>query len=357
MIHSTCLSFFFSSKRVLSGVQPTGNMHLGNYFGAVRNWVDMTEEYDTNFCVVDMHAITAPHDPKELKESIRKTAGLYIASGIDPEKANIFVQSHISAHAELAWLLNCATPIGWLERMIQFKEKAKKQGENVSLGLMGYPVLMAADILLYQADVVPVGEDQKQHLELTRNIAERFNTMYGGKKWKKLGGRGGRIFTVPEPLISQGGGARVMSLVDGTAKMSKSAENEKSRVNLLDPPAEIVKKIKSAKTDLIDGCEFGNPERPESNNLLTLYQLSTGMTKEEVLAECADMRWGTFKPLLADALVAHLEPIQKKYAEVTEDQTYLDQVLSRGTERASESANQTLKNAYIAMGFEPRSGL
>jgi len=331
-------------------------MHLGNYFGAVKNWVDMTEKYDTYFCVVDMHAITAPHSPPELKESIRKTAGLYIASGVDPEKASIFVQSHVPAHAELAWLLNCSTPIGWLERMIQFKEKAKKQGENVSLGLMAYPVLMAADILLYQADLVPVGEDQKQHLELTRNIAERFNSMYGGNKFKKLGGRGGKIFRVPEPLIAAEG-ARIMSLTDGTSKMSKSAENEKSRINLLDSPDEIVSKVKSAKTDLIDGCEFSNPERPESSNLLGIYQLATGKTKEEVLTECGSMRWGSFKPLLADALVAHLEPIQNRYRDVTADPAYLDAILKRGEEKANETANWTLRNAYIAMGFEPRPGL
>ncbi|CAG9460757.1 unnamed protein product [Pedinophyceae sp. YPF-701] len=328
-------------------------MHLGNYFGAVRNWVDLTEEYDALFCVVDMHAITVPHDPKELRDSVRTTAGLYIASGIDPEKSSIFVQSHVSAHAELAWILNCTTPIGWVERMIQFKEKARRQGQDVSLGLLSYPVLMAADILLYQADLVPVGEDQKQHLELARDIAERFNHLYGGKKWKKLGGRGGRVFTVPEPLIPPEG-ARIMSLQDGTSKMSKSAENEKSRINLLDPPDVITKKIKSAKTDLIDGCEFDNPERPESTNLLTLYALATGKSREEVLAECGAMRWGQFKPTLADALVAHLEPIQKKYAEVREDPAYLDEVLRRGEEAANETASRTMYNAYQAMGFEPR---
>lgn len=339
-------------KRILSGVQPTGDLHLGNYLGAIRNWVELQETYDTYFCVVDLHAITVEHDPKVLLESTRTSAATYLAAGIDPETSTIFVQSHVRAHAELTWLLNCTTPIGWLERMIQFKEKSKKAGENVNVGLLDYPVLMAADILLYQADLVPVGEDQLQHLELTRDIAKRVNDQYGGRKWKKMGGRKGNLMKVPEALIPPAG-ARVMSLVDGTAKMSKSAEAEGSRINLTDTPDVIAKKIKRCKTDGFDGLEFGNPERPEANNLLTIYQLMSGKTKEEVAAECASMRWGEFKPVLTDACIAHLEPIQTKFNQVMDDKAYLDSLLMKGADEANEAAEQTLYNVKQAMGFMP----
>lgn len=338
--------------RVLSGVQPTGDLHLGNYLGAIRNWVDLQETYDTFFCVVDLHAITVAHEPAKLLESTRTSAATYIAAGIDPEKAKIFVQSHVTAHSELTWLLNCTTPIGWAEKMIQFKEKARKQGENVSVGLLDYPVLMAADILLYNADLVPVGDDQRQHLELTRDIAKRVNDIYGGRKWKKLGGRGGRVLKVPEALIPPQG-ARVMSLLDGTAKMSKSAEAEGSRINLNDTKDEIVKKIKRCKTDSFEGLEYDNPERPEANNLLSIYQLMSGKTKEEVAAECASMRWGDFKPVLTDAVIAHLEPIQSRYNEALDDKAYLDAVLKEGAEAANETAQYTLNNVKQAMGFMP----
>ncbi|KAK3269282.1 Tryptophan--tRNA ligase, chloroplastic/mitochondrial [Cymbomonas tetramitiformis] len=238
--------------------------------------------------------------------------------------------------------------------MIQFKEKAKKQGEeaNVGLGLLGYPVLMASDILLYDADLVPVGEDQRQHLELTRDIAGRINDIYGGKKWKKMGGRGGRILKVPEALIPPAG-ARVMSLVDGTSKMSKSAEAEGSRLNLTDTPDIIARKIKRCKTDQFEGLEFGNPDRPEATNLLTIYQLMTGMTQEEVLAEVSAMRWGDFKPILTDACVAHLSPIQERYNECMADPAYLDSVLRSGAEAANEQAERTLFKVKQAMGFMP----
>mmetsp|Transcript_11020 Transcript_11020/g.35002 ORF Transcript_11020/g.35002 Transcript_11020/m.35002 type:complete len:455 (-) Transcript_11020:23-1387(-) len=339
-------------QRVLSGVQPTGNIHLGNYLGAMKNWVGLQDEYDTFFCVVDLHAITMPHDPKELREASRRNAALYLACGIDPAKSKVFLQSHVTAHAELTWLLNCNTPMGWLERMIQYKEKARKQGEEVGFGLLGYPVLMAADILLYQADLVPVGDDQKQHLELTRDIAGRMNNLYGGRAWKKMGGRGGKLFKVPEVMIPPAG-ARVMSLQDGTAKMSKSAESELSRVNLLDSPDTLRNKVKRCKTDSAVGLEIGNPERPEATNLLTMYQLVTGKTQDEVLAECGGMNWGTFKPLLADALIAHLEPIQTRYAEVMEDEGYLDGVLLDGARHAHQQAQWTLGNVREAMGFVP----
>ncbi|MCO5560053.1 hypothetical protein L7F22_013659 [Adiantum nelumboides] len=267
-------------KRVVSGVQPTGAIHLGNYLGAIKTWVSLQDLYNTYFFIVDLHAVTLQHEPEELTSSTKSTAAMYLACGIDPEKASIFVQSHVPAHAELTWLLSCVTPIGWLNKMIQFKEKSKKAGdENVGSGLLTYPVLMASDILLYQCDLVPVGEDQRQHLELTRDIAERFNNLYGGRKWKKLGGRGGRIFKVPEALIPPAA-ARVMSLTDGTAKMSKSAPSDQSRINMLDNPDTISMKIKRCKTDSMIGMEFDNPDRPECSNVLSVYQVVTSKTKE-----------------------------------------------------------------------------
>jgi len=341
-------------KRVFSGVQPTGTIHLGNYLGAIKNWVGLQDHYDTYFCVVDLHAITAAkaHDPRELREASMKSAALYIACGLDPEKASIFLQSHVRAHSELQWLLTCQSPMGWLGKMIQFKEKSRKAGEQVNAGLLTYPALMAADILLYQTDLVPVGEDQRQHLEFTRDLAEKVNGTFGGKQWKKRGGRGGKIFKVPDAFIPPSG-ARVMSLEDGTSKMSKSAESELSRINLLDTPDELTKKIKRAKTDAFEGLEFGNPERPECNNLLSIYQLMTGKSQEQVLVELGTKRWGDFKPLLTDAVVAHLEPIQARYREVREEDGYLEEVLLRGATQAERTANWTLDNCRDAMGFVP----
>ncbi|GAB4822762.1 hypothetical protein N2152v2_009808 [Parachlorella kessleri] len=367
-------------KRVLSGVQPTGGLHLGNYMGAIRNWVKLQELYDTFFFVVDLHAITLPHNPADLLQATRSSAALYIACGIDPERSSIFVQSHVPAHSELTWLLSCGTPIGWLRKMIQFKEKSKKAGaEEVGTGLLTYPVLMAADILLYQADLVPVGEDQRQHLELARDVAERFNYLYGGKKAKKMGCKYTRLFKVPEAFIPPAG-ARVMSLTDGTAKMSKSAESDFSRINLLDPPELIQKKIQRAKTDAVDGLELDNPDRPEARNLLTIYQCVTGMSQalhgfgnslplafpahnpfsspspsltqqESVLEEVGGMRWGDFKPRLADAVVEHLRPIQERYQLVMGDPAHLDAILAKGAEAANKEANATLNNVRQAMGF------
>ncbi|MFN4067339.1 MAG: tryptophan--tRNA ligase [Thermosynechococcus sp.] len=331
-----------TKKRVLSGVQPTGHLHLGNYLGAIRQWVARQADYENYFCVVDLHAITVPHNPAELAANTYTVAALYLACGIDPTHATIFVQSHVSAHAELTWLLNCVTPLNWLEDMIQFKEKAVKQGENVAVGLLDYPVLMAADILLYDADLVPVGEDQKQHLELTRDIAARVNYLFARNQPP--------IFKLPEPLIAKEG-ARVMSLTDGTKKMSKSDPSELSRINLLDSPEEIRKKIKRCKTDSIRGLTFDDPNRPEANNLLTLYQVLTGKTKEAVAAECADMGWGQFKPLLAEAVIATLEPIQRRYSEIMADPGYLKQLLKQGQQEAARVANATLERVKSAFGF------
>jgi tryptophanyl-tRNA synthetase len=329
-------------QRAFSGVQPTGNLHLGNYLGAIRNWVEGQSQYENFFCVVDLHAITAPHNPATLASDTYTIAALYLACGIDLEYSSIFVQSHVSAHSELTWLFNCITPINWLTDMIQFKEKAVRQGENVNTGLLDYPVLMAADILLYQADKVPVGEDQKQHLELTRDIADRFNHQFAKNKRP--------ILKVPEPLIRKEG-ARVMSLTDGTKKMSKSDPAEGSRINLLDSPDLIQKKIKRCKTDLVKGLTFDDPERPECNNLLGLYQILSGKTKEEVAAECQDMGWGQFKPLLAETTIAALQPIQEKYQAVMDDKGYLESVLRQGREKAEAIAFSTLSQVKTALGY------
>jgi tryptophanyl-tRNA synthetase len=332
-------------QRILSGVQPTGNLHLGNYLGAIRNWVENQQDYDNFFCVVDLHAITVPHDPKKLAQDTYAIAALYLACGIDLEYSTIFVQSHVSAHSELTWLLNCITPLNWLERMTQYKEKALKQGENVSVGLLDYPVLMAADILLYNADKVPVGEDQKQHLELTRDIVIRINDKFGSKEKP--------VLKLPEPLIRKEG-ARVMSLTDGTKKMSKSDESELSRINLLDPPDIIQKKIKKCKTDPIKGLVFDDPDRPECNNLLTLYSILSGKTKAEVAPETQEMGWGQFKPLLTETVIESLKPIQDKYQSIMDDKGYLQSVLKDGQHKAETVANETLIRVKNALGYLPK---
>ncbi|MDA0259187.1 MAG: tryptophan--tRNA ligase [Cyanobacteria bacterium] len=333
--------------RVLSGVQPTGALHLGNWPGAIRNWVALQDTHDTFVCVVDLHAITVPHDPAQLAQDSLSTAALYLACGMDPERCSIFIQSQVAAHSELCWLLNCVTPLNWLERMIQFKEKAVKQGDNVSVGLLDYPVLMAADILLYDADLVPVGEDQKQHLELARDIAQqRINARFGSED--------APVLKVPEPLILKEG-ARVMSLTDGRSKMSKSDPNDGSRITLLDPPELITKKIKRAKTDPERGLEFGNPDRPETDNLLGLYAILSGKGREAAAAECAEMGWGQFKPLLAEATVAALEPIQRRHQELMGDRAELDRVLAVGRDQAETVATATLERVRNALGFAKRS--
>ncbi|MBN3948351.1 MAG: tryptophan--tRNA ligase [Nostoc sp. NMS7] len=329
-------------QRVLSGVQPTGNYHLGNYLGAIRNWVEGQSEYENYLFVADLHAITVPHDPTQLAADTYTLAALYLACGLDLNHSTIFVQSHVSAHSELTWLLNCITPLNWLQDMIQFKEKAVKQGENVSAGLLDYPVLMAADILLYQADKVPVGEDQKQHLELTRDIAARLNHQFGKPDQP--------VLKLPDPLIRKEG-ARVMSLADGTRKMSKSDPSDLSRISLLDSPEQIQYKIKRCKTDPIRGLTFDDPARPECNNLLTVYTLLSGKRKQDVAVECQDMGWGQFKPLLTETIIESLKPIQEKYQAITADKSYLESVLRDGGEKARAIANQTLSQVKAALGF------
>lgn len=329
-------------QRVLSGVQPTGILHLGNYLGAIRNWVEGQDQFENYFFIADLHAITVPHDPKQLADNTYSLAALYLACGLDPNHTTIFVQSHISAHAELAWLFNCITPLNWLERMIQFKEKAVKQGENVSIGLLDYPVLQAADILLYQADLVPVGEDQKQHLELTRDIAARLNFQYASEE--------APILKLPEPLIRKEG-ARVMSLTDGTKKMSKSDPSEQSRITLLDTPDQIRNKIKRCKTDPVRGLSFDDPERPECHNLLTLYLLMSGQSKDTVARECAEMGWGQFKPLLTEAMIEGLRPIQERYNSLMTNKQDLEAVLKQGKDQAHAIAADTLTRVKNALGY------
>ncbi|MGB3612834.1 MAG: tryptophan--tRNA ligase [Elainellaceae cyanobacterium] len=329
-------------QRILSGIQTTGDLHLGNYLGAIKNWVELQDTYDSFLFMADLHAITVPHDAATLAETTYKTAALYLACGIDTEKSTVFVQSHVPAHAELGWLLTCITPLNWLEDMVQFKEKSVRQGENVGAGLLCYPALQAADILLYEPDKVPVGEDQKQHIELTRDITVRVNHQFGTPK--------APVLKMPDPMI-RAEGARVMSLADGTNKMSKSDPSDLSRINLLDPPALILKKIKKCKTDPVRGLEFDNPERPECSNLLTLYMLLADKPKAEVAEECSEMGWGQFKPLLAETAIAALEPIQQRYHAIRAEDGYLDSVLRQGKEKAEAIAQQTLTKVKTAMGY------
>jgi len=294
------------------------------------------------FFIADLHAITEKYETRALAGTTLSTAALYLACGIDPTGSTLFVQSHVAAHAQMARLLGSICGTGMLHRMVQFKEKSQKEGEETaSLSLLDYPVLMAADVLLYQAHVVPVGEDQTQHLELARELAKRFNKRYGKKA---------PILTVPQPLVVTEG-ARLMSLTDGTKKMSKSEENDNSRINMMDDADTIRRKIKVAKTDLCRGLEFDNPERPEVNNLLGLYQLASGKSREEVARECANLGFGQFKPMLADALIAMLGPIQKRYREILADETALRAVLKRGADKAAVTADETLARASEAMGF------
>ncbi len=330
-----------TTRRVLSGVQPSGNLTIGNYVGALRQWAREQYNFDSFFCVVDLHAITVPYDPESLRAKTREVAALYLACGIDPDVSTVFVQSHVPAHSELTWLLNCITPLGWLNRMTQFKDKAaKQQAESVSTGLLDYPVLMAADILLYQAHAVPVGDDQRQHLELTRDVAQRFNHLFG------------ETFTIPEAMIPPTG-ARIMGLDDPTVKMSKSeTSSEYHAVYLLDEPSKARKKIMRAVTDSGREIRFSrDPEKAGVNNLLELYEALSGETREEIERRFEGQGYGELKKAVADVTVATLEPIQQRYRELTSDAGYIDQLLARGAERAAEIANATLKTVRERMGF------
>ena len=331
-----------SSTRILSGIQPTGGLHLGNLLGAILRWVRMQDEAECLFFLADLHAITIDVDPAELRSNVREMAAALIASGIDPAKSTLFAQSAVPAHAELAWLLQCTARIGWLNRMTQFKEKSGKNREGVSVGLYTYPVLQAADILLYQATHVPVGEDQKQHVELTRDIAIKFNNDFDVE-----------LFVPPEPFIGGGTAARVMSLRDGTAKMSKSDPSDMSRINLTDSDEEIAQKIRKAKTDPepLPGDPTALDGRAEARNLVGIYGAVTGESVEQVLGRFAGQGFGTFKPALADALVALIAPIRDRLAEFRQDTAELDQILARGAARASEIGAPVLASAKATVGL------
>jgi tryptophanyl-tRNA synthetase len=340
-------------ERVFSGVQPTGNLHLGNYLGAITRFVALQDLYDCLYCVVDLHAITTPQDPTELREQIREVTAAFIASGIDPKKHIVFNQSQVPEHAELAWVFNCVARIGWLNRMTQFKEKAGKDRENASIGLYAYPTLMAADILVYRATHVPVGEDQKQHLELSRDIAQKFNndwaTSIAGH------GFGDAFFPLPEPLI-QGPATRVMSLRDGTKKMSKSDPSDYSRINLTDDADAVAQKIRKAKTDPepLPSEEAGLEKRPEADNLVGIFAALRGATKADALREYGGAQFSTFKAALVDLAVAAIGPIGAEMRRLKSDPAYIDAVLVDGAERASVMARETMDAVKDIVGFVRR---
>ncbi len=327
--------------RTVSGIQPTGNLHLGNYLGAIKNWVKMQDKGECLFFLADLHAITVLNDPAELTANCREMVAALVAAGVDPDKSILFNQARVPAHAELAWLLICNTPMGWLDRMTQFKEKSGKHKQRASLGLYGYPVLQAADVLVYQATHVPVGEDQKQHLELARDIAAKFNSDTGTE-----------TFVLPEPLIGNDA-ARIMSLRDGTAKMSKSDPSDLSRINMSDDDATIARKLKKAKTDpepLPDSIA-DLADRPEAKNLIGIYAALADQSQDAVLAEYAGKGFGDFKPALADLAVSKLSPIRQRFEELCKDQSAIDAILRDGSEKASVMARPTVEAAYAALGL------
>ena len=338
---------------VFSGVQPTGNLHLGNYLGAIVNFVKLQSSYDCIYCVVDMHAITVWQDPAELTKATREVTAAFIAAGIDPMKHIVFNQSQVAEHAELAWVFNCVARLGWLNRMTQFKEKAGKDRENASVGLYAYPNLMAADILVYRATHVPVGEDQKQHLELSRDIAQKFNNDFA--ETIKSHGFGDAFFPQPEPLI-QGPATRVMSLRDGTKKMSKSEPSDQSRINLTDDPDTIALKIRRAKTDPdpLPHDEKALESRPEAENLVGIYAALAGVSKAEVLKRFGGAQFSAFKPALSDLLVAKLSPITAEMRRLKDDTAYIDGVLADGSARAQAIAAETMKSVKDIVGFVRR---
>ncbi|MBX3293959.1 MAG: tryptophan--tRNA ligase [Acidobacteria bacterium] len=323
------------SKRIFSGAQPTGQLHIGNYLGALKNWVALQDAYECFYCIVNLHAITLPQEPATLKKATLDLARIYLAAGVDPERSTIFIQSDVPQHAELAWVLSCIARMGELERMTQFKDKGKGNAERAGVGLFTYPILMASDILLYQTDLVPVGQDQKQHLELSRDLAERFNRDYG------------ETFKVPEPYIPKAG-ASIKSLQDAEKKMSKSDENPAGSIFLLDDADTITKKIKRAVTDSGVGVEF-DETRPAINNLLIIYQLVTDKTADECVAHFEGKMYGQFKTELAEAVVEFLRPFQERVKQY--DDTTLREILDRGAERARSEASRTLKDVYSRTGI------
>ena len=330
-----------SKKVIFSGIQPSGELSIGNYIGSLRNWVKLQDEYDCVYCVVNEHAITVRQDPKLLETRSLDVLSIFMAAGIDPEKCVLFLQSHVPAHCQLAWVLNCYTQLGELSRMTQFKDKSARYGQgNVTAGLYDYPVLMAADILLYQAQLVPVGDDQKQHIEITRDIAERFNALYGD------------TFVLPEGYFPKAG-ARIMSLQDPGKKMSKSDDNPNNVIRLLEDPKSILKKLKRAVTDSDNPpvIAYDWDKKPGVSNLLELMSASTGQSVEDLVEHFKGQMYGTFKTEVAEAVVAMVEPIQKRYAELRSDEGYLKEVLKHGAEKATERAQKTLDDVYKKVGF------
>jgi len=338
----TDIPTYSGPERVFSGIQPTGNLHLGNYLGALKKFVDLQDKHDCIFSVVDLHAITMPVAQGELRDQTRQIAAAFLACGVDPKQAIIFAQSSVLAHSELAWIFNCVARMGWVERMTQFKDKAGKDSERASVGLFTYPVLQAADILAYKATHVPVGEDQKQHLELSRDIADRFNRDYDAPGF----------FPLPEPMI-KGPGARIMSLKDGTKKMSKSDPSDLSRINLVDDADLIAKKIKKARTDQdpIPGEAAGLEGRPEVQNLVSIYAALASKSEADVLKEFEGQGFGTFKPALADVTVEHLAPITARYREILADTALIDATLADGAERARAISEPIMEEVRRLVGF------
>ena len=329
-----------SKPIIFSGIQPSGELSVGNYIGSLRNWVKLQDDYDCIYCVVNEHAITVRQDPKELLERSYNTLAIFMAAGVDPKKSTIFLQSHVPAHCQLSWVLNCYTQVGELNRMTQYKDKSKRYADNVTAGLFDYPVLMAADILLYQANLVPVGDDQKQHIEITRDIATRFNNIYGD------------TFVLPEGFFPKAG-ARVMSLQEPTKKMSKSDENDNNVVRILEDPKKIIKKLKRAVTDSDNPpvIAYDWDKKPGVSNLLEIMSACTGTSIEDLVEKYKGQMYGTFKCDVADSMVALLEPIQNRYKELRADEGYLNEVLREGALKASERAQNTLDDVYRKVGF------
>ena len=327
-------------KRIFSGVQPSGNITLGNYLGAIKNWVQLQDSYECIYAMMDLHSITVRQNPQELKKRTLDLLKIYIACGVDPEKSLLFIQSHNPKHAELAWILNCYTYMGELQRMTQFKDKSAKHEDNINAGLFTYPVLMAADILLYQADLVPVGKDQMQHIEICRDIAGRFNGLYGD------------VFKIPEGFMPKAG-AKVMSLAEPTKKMSKSDENPKAYISMLDDFNVIAKKIKSAVTDSEGVVEYreGDDTKAGINNLMTIFSAVTGKSIEAIQNDYQGRGYGDFKKDVADAVVEHIRPIREKYEELSGDKAYLEGIYKTGAEKAGYIAEKTLKKVYKKVGF------
>lgn len=327
-----------SKKKILSGIQSTGKLTLGNYLGAINNWVQMQEEYDCYYMIANLHSLTVRNDPETLRNNTLKVLAMYVAAGLDPEKNTIFIQSQVKEHAELGWILDCYTYMGELSRMTQFKDKAAKHADNINAGLFTYPALMAADILLYQANLVPVGQDQQQHLEITRDIAERFNKLYG------------KTFTIPEGYYGKAS-AKIMGLQDPTAKMSKSATNPNDVILLEDEPEVIIKKFKKAVTDSENKVRFDPENKPGVSNLMQIYSSITGLKMEEIEKEFENSGYGDFKTKVAETAVAKLEPIQKKYKELLENKDYLEKIYTEGANRARKLASKTLDEVKERIGI------